>query len=121
MFEGDLTKPLSENLKRDVLTTVIKRMGKDQGAITGNKILDILDKTRKEFNSLLEVTASGPGAKVDLYRCYQRSEKIMGNRVKNYIGNTFEIFEDAEAVSFLNTNHKRYSGKYKSLVYEICS
>ena len=23
--------------------------------------------------------------------------KIMGNRVKNYIGNTFEIFENAEA------------------------
>jgi hypothetical protein len=101
LFEGDLTKPLSENLKRDVLTTVIKRMGKDQGAVTGNKILDILDKTRKEFNSLLEVTASGPGAKVDLPTGVTKDlRKIMGNRVKNYIGNTFEIFEDAEAGFF---------------------
>ena len=101
LFEGDLTKPLNENLKKDVLTTVIKRMGKKDGAVTGNKIIDILDKTRKEFNSLLEITASGPGAKVDLPTGVTKDlRKIMGNRVKNYIGNTFEIFEDAEAGFF---------------------
>jgi hypothetical protein len=101
LFDGDLTKPLNENLKKDVLQTVIKRMGKEQGAITGNKILDILDKTRKEFNSLLEITAAGPGGKVDLPVGVTKDlRKIMGNRVKNYIGNTFEIFEDAEAGFF---------------------
>ena len=76
-------------------------MGKREGAITGNKILDILDKTRKEFNNLLEITASGPGAKVDLPTGVTKDlRKIMGNRVKNYIGNTFEIFEDAESGFF---------------------
>ena len=101
LFEGDLTKPLDENFKKDVLTTVIKRMGKDEGAVTGNKIIDILDKTRKEFNNLLEVTAGGPGAKVDLPAGVTKDlRKIMGNRVKNYIGNTFEIFEDAESGFF---------------------
>jgi hypothetical protein len=106
LFDGDLTKPLNENLKKDVLQTVIKRMGKEQGAITGNKILDILDKTRKEFNNLLEITAAGPGGKVDLPVGVTKDlRKIMGNRVKNYIGNTFEIFENAESGFF---------SKYKS-------
>ena len=101
LFEGDLTKPLDATLKKDILKTVTKRMGKEEGVITGNKILDILDKTRKEFNNLLEITASGPGAKVDLPTGVTKDlRKIMGNRVKNYIGNTFEIFEDAEAGFF---------------------
>jgi hypothetical protein len=101
LFEGDLTKPLDKKFKKDVLSTVIKRMGKDEGVITGNKILSILDKTRKEFNDLLEITAAGPGAKVDLPVGVTKDlRKIMGNRVKNYIGNTFEIFEDAEAGFF---------------------
>jgi len=101
LFDGDLTKPLNENLKKNIIQTVIKRMGKEQGAISANKILDILDKTRKEFNNLLEVTAAGPGGKVDLPVGVTKDlRKIMGNRVKNYIGNTFQIFDDAEAGFF---------------------
>ena len=101
LFEGDLTKPLDKQFKKDILSSTIKRMGKDDGAVTGNKIISILDKTRKEFNDLLEVTASGPGAKVDLPTGVTKDlRKIMGNRVKNYIGNTFEIFEDSEAGFF---------------------
>ena len=87
LFEGDLTKPLDNNLKKQVIQTVIKRLGTDQGAISANKILDILDKTRKEFNSLLEITAAGPGGKVDLPTGVTKDlRQIMGNRVKNYIG-----------------------------------
>src|SRR6056300_715006 len=101
LFEGDLTKPLDSNLKKQVINTAVKRIGTDEGAIAANKILDVLDKTRKEFNDLLEITASGPGAKVDLPTGVTRDlRQIMGNRVKNYIGNTFEIFEDAEAGFF---------------------
>ena len=101
LFDGDLTKPLNENLKKNIIQTVIKRMGKEQGAISANKIVDILDKTRKEFNNLLEVTAAGPGGKVDLPVGVTKDlRKIMGNRVKNYIGNTFQIFDDAEAGFF---------------------
>ena len=63
LFEGDLTKPLDSNLKKQVINTAIKRIGTDEGTVAANKILDVLDKTRKEFNDLLEITASGPGAK----------------------------------------------------------
>src|SRR6056300_1440883 len=101
LFEGDLTKPLDNNLKKQVINTAIKRIGTDEGTVAANKILDVLDKTRKEFNDLLEITAAGPGAKVDLPTGVTRDlRQIMGNRVKNYIGNTFEIFENAEAGFF---------------------
>ena len=32
LFEGDLTKPLDATFKKDILTTVTKRMGKEEGA-----------------------------------------------------------------------------------------
>ena len=132
LFEGDLTKPLDSNLKKQVLTTVNKRIGTDKGVATGNKIVDILDKTRKEFNDLLEITAAGPGGKVDLPTGVTKDlRKIMGNRVKNYIGNTFEIFEDAEAGFFSKykptkdsiNNAKalfmRYAAKNKNPITEL--
>ena len=60
LFEGDLTKPLDKNLQKQVLKTVTKRMGPEEGVITGNKIVDILTKTRKEFNNLLK-SSKTPG------------------------------------------------------------
>ena len=66
-----------------------------------SKILDVLDKTRKEFNDLLEITAQDQEPKLDLPAGVTKDlRKIMGNRVKNYIGNTFEIFENAESGFF---------------------
>lgn len=101
LFEGDLTAPIDSNLAGQVASIVNKRLGKKEGAIVTDNILTVLNKTRKEFNDLLEITAAGPGAKVDLPTGVTRDlRKIMGNRVKNYIGNTFEIFEDAEAGFF---------------------
>ncbi len=101
LFEGDLTAPIDSNLAGQLASIVNKRLGKKEGAIVTDSILTVLNKTRKEFNDLLEITAAGPGGKVDLPTGVTRDlRKIMGNRVKNYIGNTFEIFEDAEAGFF---------------------
>jgi len=101
LFEGDLTAPIDSNLKNQLRKIVTKRMGAQKGNPVADNILEVLTKTRKEFNDLLEITAAGPGAKVDLPTGVTRDlRKIMGNRVKNYIGNTFEIFEDAEAGFF---------------------
>jgi hypothetical protein len=100
LFEGDLKAPLDSNFATQVTKTIMKRLGKE-GNVVSDSILSTLNKTREEFNKLLEITASGPGAKVDLPTGVTRDlRKIMGNRVKNYIGNTFEIFEDAEAGFF---------------------
>src|SRR5210317_583316 len=101
LFEGDLTAPIDSNLKNQLRKIVTKRMGAEKGNPVADNIVEVLTKTRKEFNDLLEITAAGPGAKVDLPTGVTRDlRKIMGNRVKNYIGNTFEIFEDAEAGFF---------------------
>jgi hypothetical protein len=101
LFEGDLRAPLDFNLSNQIEKTIVKRMGRKNGVNVSENILKILNKTRGEFNDLLEITAAGPGAKVDLPTGVTRDlRKIMGNRVKNYIGNTFEIFEDAEAGFF---------------------
>ena len=132
LFEGDLTKPLDKNLQKQVLQTVVKRMGSEEGVITGNKIVDILSKTRREFNDLLEITAGGPGGKIDLPVGVTKDlRKIMGNRVKNYIGNTFEIFENAEAGFFSKYKptqdsikstkelFKRYASKNKNPITDL--
>jgi hypothetical protein len=101
LFEGDLRAPLDSNLSNQIEKTIVKRMGRKNGVDVSESILKTLNKTREEFNNLLEITASGPGAKVDLPTGVTRDlRQIMGNRVKNYIGNTFEIFEDAEAGFF---------------------
>ena len=101
LFTGDLTKPVDRNIIQKIKRTVNKRLGAVKGNEVTNNIFTALGKTRGEFNALLEITAQGPGAKADLPAGVTRDlRKIMGNRVKNYIGNTFEIFENAESGFF---------------------
>src|SRR6056300_880309 len=101
LFEGDLTAPIDSNLKNQLRKIITKRMGAEKGYPVADNIVEVLTKTRKEFNDLLEITAAGPGGKVDLPTGVTRDlRKIMGNRVKNYIGNTFEIFQNSEAGFF---------------------
>ena len=101
LFVDDLTKPLNPNIVKNIKKTVNKRLGAVKGNEISNNMLTALTKTRGEFNKLLEITAQGPGAKADLPVGVTKDlRKIMGNRVKNYIGNTFEIFENAEAGFF---------------------
>jgi hypothetical protein len=99
LFKGDLNKiQLDKNLKKQIDTEIIKRLGKKEGTQVAAEISNALTKTRGEFANLLNITAGGPGGKVDLPAGVAVDlRKIMGNRVKNYIGNTFEIFENAEA------------------------
>ena len=101
LFTGDLTKPVDRNIIQKIKRTVNKRLGAVKGNEVTNNIFTALGKTRGEFNALLEITAQGPGAKADLPAGVTKDlRKIMGNRVKNYIGNTFEIFENAESGFF---------------------
>ena len=99
LFKGDLNKvKLDPTLEKQIKEKIIKRLGKKEGSQVAFEISKALVKTRGEFGNLLNVTAGGPGAKVDLPAGVGVDlRKIMGNRVKNYIGNTFEIFENAEA------------------------
>ena len=132
LFEGDLKAGLDSNLTKQIQKTVTKRLGKKEGLEVSENLVRVLNKTRTEFNDLLEITASGPGAKIDLPTGVTRDlRKIMGNRVKNYIGNTFEIFEDAEAGFFskykptqdsinnVKALFKRYASKNKNPITDL--
>ena len=132
LFEGDLKAGLDSNLTKQIQKTVTKRLGKKEGLEVSENLVRVLNKTRTEFNDLLEITASGPGGKVDLPTGVTRDlRKIMGNRVKNYIGNTFEIFEDAEAGFFskykptqdsinnVKALFKRYAAKNKNPITDL--
>ena len=101
LFEGDLTKKLDPIISKDIEKTIKSKLGNKEGQIVFNNITGAITKVRNEFNNLLNITAQGPGAKADLPAGVTKDlRKIMGNRVKNYIGNTFEIFENAEAGFF---------------------
>ena len=98
LFSGDLTKGIDQKLTAQIIKQTQKRLGNKEGAVVADNIITSLSKSREYFNELLEITAQGPGGKVDLPPGVTKDlRKIMGNRVKNYIGNTFEIFENAEA------------------------
>ena len=101
LFEGDLTKKLDPSISKDIEKTIKSKLGNKEGQTVFNNITGAITKVRNEFNNLLNITAQGPGAKADLPAGVTKDlRKIMGNRVKNYIGNTFEIFENAEAGFF---------------------
>jgi len=99
LFKGDLNKSaVDAKLAKEITQQTQKRLGKREGTEVSQNILRSIVKTREEFANILNITAGGPGAKVDLPAGVGVDlRKIMGNRVKNYIGNTFEIFENAEA------------------------
>ena len=95
LFSGDLKKGLDPKLSK----TIAKSM-KDAGASKESidNVFQGLTKTRGYFNELLDVTAGGPGARADLPVGVDMDlRSIMGDRVKNYIGNTYEIFDNREA------------------------
>jgi hypothetical protein len=101
LFEGDLKSKLDPKITNDIVKVVRSRLGAEKGKLVSDNIINALNKTRSEFNNLLDITAQGPGAKADLPAGVTKDlRKIMGNRVKNYIGNTFEIFENSEAGFF---------------------
>ena len=67
LFKGDLNKvKLDPTLEKQIKEKIIKRLGKKEGSQVAFEISKALVKTRGEFGNLLNVTAGGPGAKVDL-------------------------------------------------------
>ena len=125
MFEGDLKQGITDKS----LNTFMKS-AKNQGATTGqvNNIVDVVSKVRNQFSDLMDITAQGPvgmtaaGGKklqVDL-------RQLMGDRVKNYLGTTYKIFQNTdysfyqrykptdEAVFKTRELFKRYAKKNKN-------
>ena len=95
MFEGDLKKEIPEAGLKTFMKSA-KNMKASNKNI--NNLLTSVRSVRQKFSDLMDITAQGPvgmtaaaGKKlqVDL-------KELMGNRVKNYLGTTYKIFQNTD-------------------------
>ena len=102
MFAGDLKKSIPNEYYTNIVTKMEKYGAKEESI---DNVLTSINSVRTKFSDLLDTISGGPIAKVSLPENLRGDfKKIMGDRVKSYIGSTYKIFED--------TNYGFYS-KYK--------
>jgi len=126
MFEGDLKKELPKEAV-DAFTKNAKKLNAKSENV--NNIITAVSKVRNKFSDLMDITAQGPvgvipaGTKQKLQTDLRQ---LMGNRVKQYIGTTYRIFQDQnfgfysrykptdESVNKAKELFKRYAAKNKN-------
>ena len=115
LFKGDLNK---EGLDKTLQSTLLKQMKDANVPVPDQSIIfKGLKDTRNKFKELLEITAGGPGAKVDLPAGVGVDLRaLMGDRIKNYIGNTYEMFQNKEVGLF---NRFKPAAKDKEAVADM--
>ena len=95
LFSGNLANPLDETVVNTIRDTMIKRGAQSEGVST---VLTGLQKIRTQYSDLINIASKGrteipEGLISDL-------TSLMGNRVKNIVSNTYEIFDDKYASFF---------------------
>jgi hypothetical protein len=115
LFKGDLNK---EGLDKTLQSTLLKQMKDANVPVPDQSIIfKGLKDTRNKFKELLEITAGGPGAKVDLPAGVAVDLRaLMGDRIKNYIGNTYEMFQNKDVGLF---NQFKPAAKDKEAVADM--
>ena len=115
LFKGDLNK---EGLDKTLQSTLLKQMKDANVPVPDQSIIfKGLKDTRNKFKELLEITAGGPGAKVDLPAGVGVDLRaLMGDRIKNYIGNTYEMFQNKDVGLF---NRFKPAAKDKEAVADM--
>jgi hypothetical protein len=98
MFSGDLKSKPPANIEAGI-TTQMRDLGLP--IERQNNILHAIYGARQKFADLLDIATNttglekAPGMRSDL-------EAVMGDRVKNYLGTTYKIFEDKSILPFAN-------------------
>ena len=129
MFEGDIKKGLP-NEAVNAFAKSAKKLGAKPENVTN--ILRATTKVREKFSELLDITAQGPvgmtaapGKKLQV-----NLKELMGNRVKQFIGTTYRIFQNQdygfytrykpteEAVENAKELFMRYAAKNKNPISE---
>ena len=94
LFSGPLTKGLDPNLRMEIVEIMSKAGAKPEGIKT---VMTGLERSRDYFVNLIE-QASGTPAVVDLpSNLTGELSKLLGNRVRSSLSNTFEIFDNPNA------------------------
>ena len=125
MFEGDLKKGIPAQA-----VNAFAKSAKKQGAKADNvnNIVNAATKVRERFSTLMDITAQGSvGMKGVAGKKLQTNlRQLMGDRVKQFIGTTYRIFQNQdfgfyqrfkpaeEAVENTKELFKRYAAKNKN-------
>jgi hypothetical protein len=86
---------IGQDISKDVASSITKVL-KDNGA-KGNAILNILNSingARRTFTQLINTSSNAP-------KDIKTLQSLMGDRVKDYLGNTYRIFEDNSVLPFM--------------------
>lgn len=92
IFSGKLDEVVPANIKNKLVDN-LKTKGMTQERI--NSLFQTIDLTRGKFTELIDVTSNAPKDVAEL-------KNLLGSRIKEYLGNTYRIFEDKSSISFLN-------------------
>ena len=126
IFAGDLKKEIGDDILKPFIKNA-KSKGVKQESI--NNIVNSVSAVRTKFSDLLDITTEGPvgiipaGTKKKLQTDLRQ---LMGNRIKQYIGTTYRIFQNQdygfysrykptdESVNQAKELFKRYAAKNKN-------
>jgi len=95
LFSGKIGEEIDKSIADNIIATMTKR-GATPEAI--NTVLEGMGRIRTHWSDLISVASKGKGEIPEGLFSDLRSE--MGDRVKNIIGNTYEIFENKYATIF---------------------
>jgi len=97
LFKGNLRGPLDKKAQTGIANAM-----KIKGLSTTdqNALFKSILEGRKEFTRLLDIAAkpNAPG----MVKNKKELEEIMGDRVKDYLGSTYKIFENKSSIPFAN-------------------
>ena len=125
MFEGDLKKGVPQDALKAFVKTAKKVKAKPEQI---KNLVTATNKVRTKFSDLMDITARGPVGMVAApgKKLQTNLRELMGDRVKNYIGTTYRIFQNQdfgfytrykptdEAVENAKELFKRYAAKNKN-------
>jgi hypothetical protein len=86
---------IGQDISKDVASSITKVL-KDNGA-KGNAINEVfksINGARKTFTQLINASSNAP-------KDIKTLQSLMGDRVKDYLGNTYRIFEDNSVLPFM--------------------
>ncbi len=100
LFSGNI----GQNISDDVAATITKVL-KDNGAKGDaiNELFKSINGARKTFSELINASSNAP-------KDIKTLQSLMGDRVKDYLGNTYRIFEDNSVLPFM---------RYATLCYHL--
>ena len=123
LFEGDLKKGIPDKAYNAFIKSAKKQGATDESVDT---ILTSIDNVRGKLDELFDITAQGPVGIKEIKNVQTNLRKLMGDRVKQFLGTTYKIFENnsysffdrykpaSQSVEKVKNIFQRYAAKNKN-------